>query len=150
MAVASNHMQVGLRRRMYLFERAYMDFAAHVREFRRRLGRLCGRIREWFWNGPGARHMEVVLRVLVVVSGAAFGVLYVLYERNHGRNIGAGGLFAFLLIAAWVTALMWGWKAPVHIAARASSGAVAAGLVLLLGAGAVLVASLVFLVLKPA
>ncbi len=122
---------VGARRRMYLFERAYVDYASRLRGFLGRLLGVCAHIWHWFWEGPGAGGIEVVLRILVVLSGIVMGGLYVWYEYSHDRALSFGVFFAFVLIAAFVGVLMWGWKAPVHVAARAASGATAAGVVLL-------------------
>ncbi len=129
---------------MYLFERAYRDYASRLVQFNRSLWRHCGTIWKWFWDGPGANVLEVVLRVGVVISGIVVGVLYVSYERRQGRGISLGAVLAFCLIAGYVSVLMWGWKAPVHFAARLTSAACAAGAVALLIVGAVTFASVVF------
>ncbi|NLF71434.1 MAG: ATP-binding protein [Candidatus Anammoximicrobium sp.] len=133
----------GQRRRMYLFERAYRDFAHHLSGFVRYSFGLCGKIWLWFWKGPGAKALELAIRVCVVLSGAVFAVLYVMYERSHGRELSAESVFAFLVIAGYVWILMWGWKAPLHVLSRFVSAACAAGTVaavmsLLVSAAAIL------------
>jgi len=135
----------GNRRRMYLFERAYVDYAARFRDFFAVLACVCRRLWQWFWRGPGSTVMEIVLRVAVVVSGIAFGTLYVMYEQRHGRGFSATTVLAFCLVAVYISLLMWGWKTPVHVAARGASGASAAGVVLCLGTVAGATAGVVFL-----
>ncbi len=137
-------IMVGKRQRMYLFERAYIDYATRFRNFGRGLKDICASIWDWFWEGSGSNVIETILRICVVVSGIAFGILYVLYERDHGRSFSVGTFFAFCLIAVYVSVLMWGWKAPVHIASRAASGVVASGSIAVLGALVLTSAFLVF------
>lgn len=127
----------GNRRRMYIFERAYTDFAAIFLAVFRYFRKLPDRLWRWFWNGPGATVMEWVLRGAVVVSGVLFAVLYARYETVHGRGFGIEMLFAFAIIAGYVALLMWGWKAPVHVGARAASGA-AAGVAISIAGAAIL------------
>lgn len=131
---------------MYLFERAYIDYLGRLTHFGRWFLNTCVRVWQCFWRGRGANVIEMLLRVCVVTSGIAFGALYVVYEKSHGRSFSAGTVFAFVLIAVYVTVLMWGWKAPVHIMARAAAGAVASGAILLLAIGS-MVTLLVFFAL---
>ena len=135
----------GKRQRMYLFERAYVDLGAHIRTFGEKLLEQCKSIWPWFWQGPGSKYTEMALRVLVVISGVVFGVMYVNYENAHGRGFGLSTIFSFALIAGYVSLLMWGWKAPVHISARATSGVCAMGSILVLGSLGILAAIVVFL-----
>ena len=127
----------GQRRRMYLFERAYRDYADRLYRFVRYSLRLCRSIWRWFWTGPGAKILEVLLRICVVLSGALFAVLYVMYERSHGRDLSAGSIFSFLVIAVYVWILMWGWKTPIYVLSRLTAAICATGIV----AGVVLVAA---------
>ena len=134
------------RRRMYLFERAYLDYAARLRDAWNWFLRVCSIVWKWFWSGGGATAIEFLLRICVVVSGVTLGILYVLYEKKHGRGLSGGTIFAFCAIVVYVSVLMWGWKAPVHIAARAVAGAVASGAVVLLAVGAMAVLLVFFAV----
>jgi hypothetical protein len=130
---------------MYLFERAYVNYLDRIKRFIRKLANTGKGIWGWFWGGFGARIIEVIVRICVVLSGAVIGVLYVMYEREQGRSFSFYMIFVFLLIALYVILLMWGWKAPVQAAARALSGAVASSFVFLVSAVSVSIASVFFL-----
>ncbi len=134
------------RQRMYLFERAYVDYGARLRKFSRWLMRLCAALWNWFWSGLGATLIEWLLRLLIVASAVAMAVLYVNYEKSHGRpfSITTFGVICVLVVYALV--LLFGWKAPVHFLARVVSGASAAGLMLALSIAAIAVAALIFTV----
>lgn len=132
------------RRRMYVFERAYVDYATRVRRFLSRLGALCRGVWEWFWEGAGAVAIELLLRILIVVSAVGMAVAYVRYENAHGRGFSASMLGVFLVIILYAVVLLWGWKALVHFLARLVSGASAAGVVLALALAALAVATGVF------
>jgi len=131
---------------MYLFERAYVDYVGYLRAFLAYVKRVSRAIWQWFWNGLGSIIKDIMLKVAVVASGVTFGVMYVSYERSHGRSFGVETLLAFLLIAAYVSLLMWGWKAPVHIMARAASGSCASGTVSVLGSVSFAAAIVIFMV----
>ncbi|MCD4786511.1 MAG: hypothetical protein K8T10_22010 [Candidatus Eremiobacteraeota bacterium] len=132
------------RQRMYLLERAYVDYWERIRNFVRRLLEICGDVWSWFWDGRGSDIIEVILRICVVLSGIVSGVAYVLYERSHGRGFSFGMLFVFIIIAVYVWVLMSAWKAPIHFIARLVSGISAAAVVLLLSIAAIAIALVVF------
>jgi hypothetical protein len=129
---------------MYVFERAYVDFAARVRDFFRRLASAGGGVWHWFWDGRGADAIEVLLRLGIVASAVAMAALYLRYENAQGRGFSAGTFGAIAVILLYVTVLLWGWKAPVHFLARVLSGAAAAGTLLLSAAVALSIAVFVF------
>jgi len=135
---------VGHRQRMYAFERAYVAFALRAKRYYLRVTGSCREVWKWFWNGKGCEIIEILLRIAVVVSGIVAGVLYMRYENAHGRSFGVAMLFTFLLIAVYVSVVVWGYKALVHWLARVVSGASAAGIVLVLSLLAVVAASVVF------
>lgn len=132
------------RRRMYLFERAYVDYVERLRRFIRRTVAACSGIWRSFWRGAGAAVIEVILRLLIVVTAIALAVMYVRYESSQGRGISAGTIGVFGVIVLYVSVLLWGWKAPVHFMARTLSGASASGIVLLLALVATALATIVF------
>ena len=117
------------RKRTFLFERAYTDYWARLKRFNRWLWSGCGRIWDFFWEGPAAKVLEVVLRLLVVASGFAAAAAFYVYEKNHGRGFSFGTLLAILVAAVYGWAVAWGWKAPVHVAARAVSATVASSVI---------------------
>lgn len=134
------------RQRMYLFERAYVDYGARLRNFSRWLMRRCAALWKWFWRGLGATLIEWLLRLMIVASAVAMAVLYVNYEKSHGRPFSATTFGVICVIVVYALVLLFGWKAPVHFLARVVSGASAAGLMLALSIGAIAVAALIFTV----
>lgn len=134
------------RQRMYLFERAYVDYGARLRNFSRWLMRRCAALWRWFWRGLGATLIEWLLRLMIVASAVAMAALYVNYEKSHGRPFSATTFGVICVIVVYALVLLFGWKAPVHFLARVVSGASAAGLMLALSIGAIAVAALIFTV----
>ncbi len=122
------------RQRMYLYERGYVDYVSNLRAFGRWLRRSCRDIWGWFWEGPGATVFEWLLRVAVVAGAAWLSYLYIQYENQHGRNPFAsiGDLMPILGIFFFAAIVLYGWKAAVHVVARASTGASAAGIILVI------------------
>jgi Double-GTPase 2 len=133
------------RNRMYLFERAYREYAVRLRGLSSRLLKVCGDLWQWFWRGPGARVMEVLLQILVVASAIAMAVMYIQYEQAQGRSFSGGTVAVIVIILIYVTVLLWGWKSPVHFGARVVSSAAAAGSVLVLALLAIAIAGSGFL-----
>jgi hypothetical protein len=131
---------------MYLFERAYADYGARLRWFVRRATDAASDLWWWFWHGPGADGIEVLLRLLLVGTAAMLAVLYVRYESAHGRGASAGTFGAVAILLVFTALLLWGWKAPLHFTARLVAAATAAGLVLGLGLAVASGASAVFAV----
>ncbi|MGE0129078.1 MAG: hypothetical protein AB7U82_13450 [Blastocatellales bacterium] len=134
------------RQRMYLFERAYVDYGARLRNFSRWLMRGCAALWNWFWRGLGATLIEWLLRLLIVASAVAMAVLYVNYEKSHGRPFSVTTFGVICVLVVYALVLLFGWKAPVHFLARVVSGASAAGLMLALSIVAISVAALIFTV----
>jgi hypothetical protein len=132
------------RRRMYLFERAYVQYGARLRRFVRRALDAASGLWEWFWRGRGAEGIEMLLRLLLVGTALTLAVLYVRYEKAQGQKISAGTVGAVAVLLVFTALLLWGWKAPLHATARLASGATAAGLVLILGLAVAASATLVF------
>jgi len=129
---------------MYLFERAYVDYVARLRRFILRTVETCSAVWNSFWRGAGAVIIEVLLRLLIVATAIAAAVMYVRYEHAQGRGVSAGTVGVMGAIVLYVTVLLWGWKAPVHLMARLLSGASASGVVLALALVATALATLVF------
>jgi hypothetical protein len=131
---------------MYLFERAYGDYVVHLRGFSYRLLHSCSGIWTWFWQGPGAGAIEVVLRIAMVV--AAIGLVAMMYVRGSSTDTGGAALVASALVASFVFVyaliLLWSWKPPLHFTARAVAGASAAGVVTTMALLAIGLASGVF------
>ena len=73
---------------MCIFERAYKDFAGRFQGFVIFLKDRSTKIWNWFWSGPGAQVIDIVLRVLVVLSGVWMGYLYVNYEGSKPGHSG--------------------------------------------------------------
>lgn len=132
------------RRRMYVFERAYVDYAARLRAFFVRLWNFCRSIWGWFWEGAGANVIEHVLRVAIVLTAIALDVFYVRYEYAQGRSFGFTTFLICLGILLFSFFIMWGWKAPVHFLARAVSGGTASGSILTTSSLAAVLAVVVF------
>jgi len=132
------------RRRMYVFERAYVDYVARLRGFIQPTRTVCASVWTSFWSGSGAVVIERLLQVLIVVVSIAFASMYAQYERAHGRGVTGGTLGVFTIIVLYVSLLLWGWKAPVHFFARLLSAASATAIVLLVAIAAIAVATLVF------
>jgi len=132
------------RRRMYVYERAYRDYGTCFKSFYQWILRSARSIWNWFWIGAGSKAIEVLLRIGVVASGIGLGFLYVRYEDSQGRGFSIGMALAFLVIAGYVSLLMYGWKAPVHFTARALSGALGASLAFTAGLAVFIPAMLVF------
>lgn len=134
----------GSRQRMYIFERAYVDYIARLRKAFSLLTDNSRKVCRWFWSGYGSVCMEYVLQAAVAISGIIFGILYVNYDRSVGGGFGFGTIFAFALIAGYVALLMWGWKAPVHVGARAASAAAAGGVLATAGMAVLAAGSALF------
>lgn len=129
---------------MFLFERAYRDYAFRLTSFCNWCLKACTRTWRWFWNGKGSNVIEFLLRVGVVISGILGGIFYFLYEQDHGRGFSIGTLFAFLLIAVYVSVLMWGWKAPLQLLARLTLATTAATVILLFTTSLIITATTFF------
>lgn len=132
------------RRRMYLFERAYVDYASWLRRFSARLWQVCQDVWYWFWRGQGATVIEWVLRLVVVTTAVGLALLYIRYELDHGRSYSLSMAGNVLVIAVFAFMILWGWKAVVHFIARIVSGVLASGVILAFMTLAMLVAILVF------
>ena len=125
----------GRRQRMYLFERAYHDYRDRARASFARFLSMAKTIWGWFWNGRGKALLEIPLRIGLVLLGVGFALAYVAYERAYGREVDRGGMAAMAVMAGYVWLLAWGFKAPMHLAARTGAGAAAVA-VLAVAAGA--------------
>ncbi len=132
------------RQRMYLFERAYLDYGTRIRGFGSKLWESCANIWNWFWSGPGGRALDVILRVSVIIVAILLCILYVRYEDGYGRGFSWGTLVAIAVIFVFASIVLWGWKAPIHFAARLLAGASASGLILILSVAAILLALAAF------
>lgn len=132
------------RQRMYLFERAYVDYGTRLRTAGGKIGETCGNIWRWFWSGPGANAIEIILRISVVIGSIALCVLYYQYENRYGRGFSTGTVGAMAVIFVFALIVLWAWKTPVHILARATAGAVASGLILVVGTVAFIAVLVVF------
>src|SRR4051812_3926119 len=115
------------RQRMYLFERAYVDYWVRLSGFSQALLGRCRGVWEWFWDGPGAVAIEWILRTAIVLSGLIMGGLYIRYELREGRSFSLGMLAVFGIILLYVWIVLSAWKAPVHWGARLVAGLAAAG-----------------------
>jgi len=120
------------RQRMYLFERAYVDYIGLVRRFGERVWGIGKEIWLWFWAGPGATGIEYILRILIIIAAAAASVLFFRYENAHGRGLAATTLMTIIVIIVFTTLILWGWKAVIHFLARTLAGAFALGVILVL------------------
>ena len=132
------------RPRMYLFERAYVDYLARLRRFVAWEVAAASRLWRWFWRGRGADGIEMLLRLLLVAAAVTVAVLYARYEAARGRGTSAGTFGALAVLLIFTSLLLWAWKAPLHFTARLVSGALACGLVLTLGLAAAGGATLAF------
>ncbi len=132
------------RHRMYLFERAYVDYVSWLRRFSARLWRLCQDVWYWFWQGGGATAIEWILRLVVAATAVGLTILYIRYELDHGRSYSFSMAGNVLVIAVFAFMILWGWKAVVHFVARITSGLLASGVILCFTALALLAAILVF------
>ena len=132
------------RQRMYFFERAYVDYVAHLRHFGARIKASGVSVWEWFWQGPGALIFEIVLQIAVVVASIGLVVLYVRYESDRGRGFSLSTLSIVIVIFIFALLVLWSWKAPLHAVARAVSGATASGSILILALLGVLATIAVF------
>jgi hypothetical protein len=129
---------------MYVFERAYQDYWARLRAF---VAWALGRCRvtwDWFWEGPGAEVIKVLVYVAIAVGGLLQGVLYYVHARQQeGFSLPATLLVCVIIVgASWL--LFWGWKLPAYVTVRAVSGAAAGGAVGVLGLLAFTAALVVF------
>lgn len=132
------------RQRMYIFERAYVDYGTRLRGFGAQLVTACGEIWSWFWSGPGAVAFDWIIRTLIVLGAIAACVAYVQYEASHGRSLSLETIFPLIGIFVFTTIILWAWKVPVHIVARGSAGGSAAGIILALSVLALSVAFVFF------
>jgi hypothetical protein len=133
------------RKRMYIFERAYVDYKSRLSGFISNVRDICSNTWDWFWKGPGAAGIEVILRIAVVITVIILVVLYYQYEKSHGNDFSLGMLLTILLLILFASVILWGWKAPVHFLARLVSGASASGLILALAVLAILLTAVIFL-----
>lgn len=143
-AVTPSATVAGTRRRMYVFERAYADYADRLVSLARGLKKVCGDVWRWFSRGPGAAVIELILRAAIVLSGIVLAILYVRYEVQHGRGFSFSMALSmgFILLYVWV--LLWGWKAPIHLVAKSVTGITATASVGVLGGLAVCLIFTVF------
>jgi hypothetical protein len=132
------------RPRMYQFERAYVDYAAGFRGFVHRIRQVSADIWHWFWRGEGSVIIEWLLRAAIVTAALGAAWMYWSYEQNRGRGFSSGMVVALLAIIVFVSLILIGYKAPVHVVARLLSGTSASGLALALMAVAALVATAIF------
>ena len=132
------------RQRMYLFERAYIDYGTRIRTFGSKLWEICGNIWNWFWRGPGGRALDIILRASVIIVAIILCVLYVRYENSHGRGFSLSTLGAIVVIFVFASIVLWGWKAPLHFATRLLAGVSASGSILVLSVVAIALALAVF------
>ena len=95
------------RQRMYLFERAYVNYGNYLRKFGATLWKISGNIWRWCWSGPGANFFEVILRICVVIGAIALCVLYVRYEISHGRGFTLGMFGAIVVIFVFALIVLW-------------------------------------------
>jgi hypothetical protein len=133
------------RQRMYLFERAYVDYATRLQDFRRALWRTCSNIWTCFWSGPGSTAIEYILRIAIVITVIGLDVLYVRDQQARGLSVSFDTVLVILVIDVFAFIVLLGWKPVLHFAARVVSGAAASGLILVLAVLAIVLAMLVFL-----
>lgn len=133
------------RKRMYLFERAYVDYTSRFSGFISNVRDICSNTWDWFWKGPGAGVIEVILRIAVVITVIILVVLYYRYEKSYGHDFSFGMLLNIIFVILFASAILWGWKAPVHFLARLVSGASASGLILVLAVLAFLLTAVIFM-----
>jgi len=131
-------------RRTYLFERTYRQYSTRLRAFIGFAVAACSRLWKSVWEGPVASVIEVILRIFVFASGLLLSALYVRYELAHGRSFSLGTLPVLVGITLCTGLLMWGWKAPAHLLARAAAAAAAVGLVSAVSGMAFLMVAAVF------
>jgi hypothetical protein len=132
------------RQRMYLFERAYVDYSAR---FRRYGNGVLGAIRStwnWFWSGLGSKIIEVMISILLSLAAIGACVFYVQYEHSKGRGFSWSMVFVIAIIFGVTLALLFGWKAFLHFLARVVSGILATSLIVIFGLGALLLALVFF------
>jgi hypothetical protein len=128
------------RQRMYLFERAYVDYSAR---FRRYGNGVLGAIRntwDWFWSGLGSKIIEVIISILLSLAAIGACVFYVRYEISKGRGFSWSMVFVIAIIFGVTLALLFGWKAFLHFLARLVSGLLATSVIVVFGLGALLIA----------
>lgn len=121
------------RKRMYLFERAYVDYKSVVTRFFERVRETSAKLWHWFWKGPGSTGIEMTLRVAIILAIIGLGVLFYFYEKKHGRDFSAAMFAQVIGIGVFASLVLWSWKAPVHFAARGVTGATAAAVIVLSG-----------------
>jgi endogenous inhibitor of DNA gyrase (YacG/DUF329 family) len=133
--------QKGYRTRMYLFQRAYVDYVGYLLTFRNQLGGIPRKVWGWFWKATVARVIDGVVFVCMIVAGIGVGVAYVAYEARHGRALGPSTVIGSGLVTLYVGMIALSWRRPVHILARLSSAIAAAGSILLLTTVAIVIAA---------
>jgi hypothetical protein len=123
---------------MYAFERAYVDYVGGLQRAARRVWDTCKHIWEWFWQGPGARTIESLLQLAIVIAAIVAGYLFVRFEIAHGRSFSWGMAINLVGIATFVAMILWGWKALVHLIARVISSTTASAVLLAVSVIAIL------------
>ena len=132
------------RQRMYAFERAYVNYVGGLRRVAHRVWDACTRIWQWFWQGSGARIIELLLQIAIVAAAIFAGYLFVRFEKSHGRSFSGGMAINLVIIGVFVVMILWGWKALVHLIARVISGTTASAVLLGVSVIAILLTIAVF------
>ncbi len=118
------------RQRMYLFERAYVDYAARIRRFWQRLTSSVRGTWDFFWEGLGSRIIEIIISIILFGAAVYASYWYVQYERSHGRGFSLTMAGAIVLLFAVTLVVLFAWKAPLHFISRLVSGILASGVIL--------------------
>lgn len=133
------------RQRMYVYERAYVDYASGLKRFVQLIWRACTDVWNWFWQGTGAKVIEVLLQIAIVAAASFAGYLYIQYERAHDHPFSFSTFFNLVVLALFVMMILWGWKALVHLVARIVSGGIALLILAAIGLVTTAIAIIVFI-----
>jgi GTPase SAR1 family protein len=140
-----------MEKRRYIFQQAYEDYFHRITALNEFFMAKTKAIWQWFWEGTGAKSIDIFLRTCLFVAGVVVGIMYIIYEKKHSSALSIKTFLACLVIMGIVLLLMWGWKAPVHFCAKSTSGLVASSSVFVLAVslliGALFLFSLYFLLL---
>jgi hypothetical protein len=121
-SVRSGRAHAGNRQRMYLFERAYVDFARLFRGMLAKLTAAHGHAWRWCWSGPGVKVARVLVYMTSLIASLALGRAYVLYEKSISGQISGGVIASTAFTILLTLAILYGWSAPAAVLARAVGG----------------------------
>ena len=97
------------RRRMYLFEHAYVDFLKKLKNVGKFIINICKIIWDWFFIDRVKFFIEILLLIMIVLVGIIVGIFYV-NDQQQGAGFSINSIIGFVIIFVLVALILGGWK----------------------------------------